>query len=58
MEMVYLIVIMLKMVAIMLRFKMRTWVFSELNVQGTQGIQQRSAEELSMELFTRLHDLV
>ena len=53
MEMVSLIVIMQKMEIIMLRLKIKTWVFSELNALQTQVIQQKSAEELSMELFTR-----
>ena len=58
MEMASLIVIMLKKEVIMLRFKMRTWVFSDLNAHRTQAIQLRSAEELSMGLSTGLHELV
>jgi len=58
MEMVSLIVTILKMEIIMLRFKIKTWVFSELNALQTLTIQPRLTEELSMELFTRLHELV
>jgi hypothetical protein len=58
MEMASLIVIMLKKEVIMLRFKMKTWVFSDLNAHQTQAIQLRSAEELSMGLSTGLHELV
>jgi len=53
MEMVSLIAIMQKMEIIILRLKIKIWVFSELNAPQTQAIQQKSTEELSMELFTR-----
>ena len=58
MEMESPIVTILKMEIIMLRFKIKTWVFSELNGLQTLTIQPRLAEELSMGLFTRLHELV
>jgi len=41
MEMVSLIVTILKMEIIMLRFKIKTWVFSELNDPQTLTIQPR-----------------
>ena len=43
---------------IMLKFKMKTWDFSELNVHQTQAIQQMSTAELSMGLSTGSHELV
>ena len=41
---------------IMLKFKMKTWDFSELNVHQTQATQQMSTVELSMGLSTDSHD--
>ena len=58
MEMESPIVTIPKMEIIMLRLKIKTWVFSELNGLQTLTIQPRLAEELSMGLFTRLHELV
>ena len=58
MEMVSPIVTKLKEELIMLRLKIRTWVFSELKALQTVTIQLMLTEGSLMVLFTRLHELV
>lgn len=53
-----LIAIMVKREVTMEKFKIRTWVYSELNAPQILTTRLKSAEELSMVFFTLLLDLV